>query len=356
MKIFVDLIHPANIHYFKYFIKTMQEKKHAIIIAARDKDVLHKLLNAYSLPYLNTGKGTIGRGSLGKALYLLKSAIKFFFIFLKQKPDIVLSFGSTPCAMSSFILRIPHIAFEDTEHAKLNRKLYTPFTTLIFTPKCFYEDMGVKHYRFNAYMELFYLHSKRFSPDPKILEELNVKSDERYIFMRFVSWGAFHDIGQKGISDEDKIKLISILEKYAKIFISSESDLPICLKKYEIKVSPEKIHNVLNYAFMYIGEGGTMASECAMLGVPSIYINSLPLMGYLKDAQNAGLLFHLKSFDEVKNKAIEIITEERNFKAIRDEFLSDKIDPTSFLVWLIENYPNSKEILRSDPNYISNFI
>ena len=32
------------------------------------------------------------------------------------------------------------------------------------------------------------------------------------------------------------------------------------------------------------GEGGTMASECAC-STPSIYINSLPLMGYLKEAK-----------------------------------------------------------------------
>jgi len=34
----------------------------------------------------------------------------------------------------------------------------------------------------------------------------------------------------------------------------------------------------------------------------------------------------------------------------------NKIDPTKFLVWLIENYPKSKSILKENPNYQYKFI
>jgi len=356
MKIFIDLIHPANIHYFKYFIKAMIDNGHNITVSARDKDVLQKLLKAYNLPYINMGKGSIGKGALGKALYLLYATIILFVVFIINRPKIVLSFGSTPCAISAFILRIPHVAFEDTEHARLNRKLYAPLTSLICTPSSFYEDIGKSHFRFNGYMELFYLHKKRFNPNPDILEEMGLKLNEPFAFIRFVSWGAFHDIGQKRLSDEQKIMLIRELKKHIKVFISSEGMLPADLRSDEIKLSPEKVHDVLYYSTFYLGEGGTMASECAMLGVPSIYINSLPLMGYLKDEQDAGLLFYLHDYDEILQKSVELTTANKSdFKLLKEKFLSDKIDPTAFLVWLIENYPASKKKVLSNATIQNQF-
>ena len=82
MKILIDIIHPANVHYFKHFIFEMRSKEHEIIITARDKDVSHKLLQAYNLEYYSTGKGTFfGGGAVGKMLYIIYAEFLFFFIF-----------------------------------------------------------------------------------------------------------------------------------------------------------------------------------------------------------------------------------------------------------------------------------
>lgn len=355
MKIIVDLIHPANIHYFKHFIDNMKEKNNEIVITARKKDVLQYLLKNYNYKFIDSGKGSIGKGAVGKALYLIVTTIKYFFLYLSKKPDYVLSFGSTPCAISAFLLRIPHIAFGDSEHAKLNRKLYLPFTDFVGTPYCFYEDLGEKQFRFNGYMELFYLHKNRFKPNKDVLKEIGVKVDENFVFIRFVSWGAFHDIGQEGLSNDNKIKLVKKISKIARIFISSEGELPEELKSYQISIAPEKIHDVLAFSKLYIGEGGTMASECAMLGVPSIYINSLPLMGYLQDAEKAGLLYHLKGYAEIEEASIDILTHKKKFDKNRNDLLEDIIDPTALLIWLIENYPESKHILQKNPDYQNRF-
>ena len=39
----------------------------------------------------------------------------------------------------------------------------------------------------------------------------------------------------------------------------------------------------------------------------------------------------------------------------RERFLSESINPTAFLVWFIENYPESKRIMKKDPDYQYNF-
>lgn len=359
MKILIDLIHPANIHYFKNFIFDAQNKNYEILITARKKDVLLNLLDEYNLPYINMGTGSIGNGAIGKMFYLIKAFFLMLPIILKFKPNIVLSFGSTPCAIASFLLRVPHIAFEDTEHAKLNRNLYVPFTQLIATPSCFYEEIGEKHFRFNGYMELFYLHPKRFKSDEKILDYLKIKKGEPFVIFRFVSWGAFHDIGQKGIDNEEKIKIVNFFKGKYKVFISSEGELPDSLKEYQLKIPANQLHNVLAFSKLYIGEGGTMASEAAMLGVPSIYVNSLPLMGYLKDCRDCGLLHHLSDYNDVIETGEAILNRgdyEYFYSNSRKILLENKIDPTSMLEWLVYNYPESKRILLNNPNYQDKFI
>ena len=68
MKILVDIIHPANVHYFKNFIFQMEKEGHSVKITARNKDVSFKLLDAYNFKYIDFGKGSIGKGAIGKML------------------------------------------------------------------------------------------------------------------------------------------------------------------------------------------------------------------------------------------------------------------------------------------------
>ena len=358
MRILIDLIHPANFHYFKHFINEMREKEHEIIVTARKKDVLQELLVTENIDYINAGTGKIGNGIIGKLLYFIYSEFFYLYILLTRRPEIVLSFSSSACAHNTFLLRIYHISFDDTEHAKLNRKLYSPFVDMILTPQCFYEKINHKQFKFNGFMELFYLNEKRFKPDNSILLSLKRTGKSKLVLFRFVSWEAFHDFGQDKLSNLEKIDLVKSLSEHADVIISSEGKVPIELEKFVIKIPVNKIHDLLSFIDLYVGEGGTMASECALLGKPSIYINSLPLMGYLKMEKDNGLIYDLKELEEIKKKSIEIINDDDLFDKYRirkNKLLSGMIDPTSLLVWMIENYPASKIRLFEDPNYQNTF-
>ena len=357
MRILVDIIHPANVHYFKNFIREIKNNNYEIIITSRDKDVSLKLLDSYNLQYINLGKGSFGKGALGKLFYLLYASFIFLKILIQKNPNLCISFGSTPLAITSWFYKIPHISFDDTEHAKLNRFLYAPFTDFIISPNCFYEKISTtKHFKFKGYMELFYLHKNWFQPNIKIFDNLNISNKVNYTVFRFVSWNAFHDIGERGLSLEDKVKLVKYAEKFGPVFISSEGKIDKRLKKYEIKLEPNQLHDLLAFSTLYVGEGGTTASECAMLGVPSIYVNSLPLMGYLKDAEKHGLLYHISDLRSLYSKINEIHKKEKNFyKSKLKDLLANKIDPTSMLIWIVKNYPKSKDILINDNQYQNKF-
>jgi len=206
-------------------------------------------------------------------------------------------------------------------------------------------------------MELCYLFPRYFNPDQNILKELGLDSKEPYALFRFVSWGANHDIGQTGIPDVAKIELVNRLTMSMRVFISSEGKMPEELIKYKIQISPEKIHDVLAFAKIYIGEGATMASESAMLGTPAIYVNSLTA-GTIDEQQNSGLLFSYRNYYGVLSKVEELLSNpnlKQEFIQKRDKMLEDKIDVTSFMVWFVENYPESFRIMRENPEYQERF-
>jgi predicted glycosyltransferase len=208
-------------------------------------------------------------------------------------------------------------------------------------------------------VEGLYLHNEYFKPNKNIRIELNLKEDEEYVVIRFVSWNAHHDVGHAGLDNESKSKLIEVLKPRFKIFISSEGALPKEFEQYKINISPEIMHDVLAEATVFIGESATMASESALLGTQAVYINSLPLMGYLKLEQDSGLLKHFNSSSGVvkyvseiiMNKNIKILSMEKS-ENLQKEF----INPTKFLAWFIEEFPSSYEIMKETPDYQLNFL
>jgi len=161
--------------------------------------------------------------------------------------------------------------------------------------------------------------------------------------MRFVSWDASHDIGHGGFTIEAKLKAVDELKKYGKLFITSETPLPKELEKYRLNISPEKIHDLLHYAALYIGEGATTATEAAILGTPSIYISSLVnTMGNFDELEKKyGLVYLFTEPEDALNKAKVILTD-KNIKnkwgLKREKLLKDKIDVTSFITELIINF------------------
>jgi uncharacterized protein len=333
----------------------MTKDGHEFCISARDKEVTFKLLNNYNLQYISRGKG--GKGIIGKFLYMFKGDLIVFKRSRIFKPDIFLSFASPYAAHAAFLSGKPHIALDDTEAAKIGQFFYIPFTESVLVPESFKRTLKSSQVRFASFMELSSLHPKYFKPDESVLAEYGLTASDKYILLRFVSWNANHDIGQNGFSSEDKKLLISTLSKSFRILISSEDTLPDELKALELRISPDKIHHLMAFATMFIGEGATMASECAMLGTPAIYVNSITA-GTLEEQESYGLLFGFRNSEGVLDKAISLLkTKDLRmvFQKRRMALLADKIDITTFLVWFIENYPDSVEVMKENPDFQYNF-
>jgi predicted glycosyltransferase len=352
MKIFVDIGHPAHVHYLKNTIRILQSKGHSFIITARDKEVTFRLLESLGLEYFNRGKGA--SGILNNFLYLVKTDWQLLKIAIKHRPDIFFSPASAYLAQVSKLMNKPYIGFEDTEHASLNQKLYLPFSDVILTPDCFNKSLGKKQIRFKSYLELSYLYPKYFKPDPDIRHKLGIPEAKKMALVRFVAWEAFHDRDQTGLSMEFKINLVKELSRYCKVIISSEKKLPDSLKEFEFRFPPEKLHDLIHACDLYIGEGATTASESAILGTPAIYINNLAV-GYCTEQEKIyQLVYNFRNTNGLMQKTVELIKNnniKKESKLKSSRLISDHIDLTAFFVWFIENYPLSVKIIKENPEY-----
>jgi uncharacterized protein len=348
MKILIDINHPAHVHYFKNFIKEMQNRGHEILITATEKEMTHELLKKYQFDFISLGAH--GNSMFKKIINLPITDFNMYLAVRNFKPDLFMGFGSIRAAHTATILRKPCINFEDTEDSMGQIRLYRHFVKCICTPSCFLKPLGNMQVLFNGYMDLAYLHPQRFTPDPSVLDELGLAKNERFIIVRFISWAAAHDIGLKGISNP--VQMIEELEKFGKVFISSEKEIDTKLDKYRLKISPEKFHSLLSFAQLYIGEGGTIATEASVLGTPAIHIESDShgvATGYrsgifqeLRDKY--GLMFFYADEKAALDKAIEILSEPNSkseWQMKREIFLVDKIDVTAWMTDFIERYPNS---------------
>lgn len=341
MKVLIEIPHPARVHLFRNVYFTLLERGHQVKVVYKEKEQTEKLLQIYNIPGKKIGKNR--KGFVRKLLELCREFLYLFIIGIKFNPNIVLGGASPVLGLSSFLLRAKYISFSDTEHASLTWKLAKPFINLIITPHCFINDLGKNHTRIQGYKELAYLHPNHFKPDPTILKQLDVEEGEVYSILRFISWDALHDVGHAGLGYDDKINAVKELSKFGKVFISSEAELPEELEKYKLKTAPEKIHDVLYYSTLFFGESGTMATESAILGTPTVRVSTLAkLLGNFKElSEEYDLLYFYENGADGLQKCLEILEnkESKNiWKQKANKLLNDKIDVTNYLVESIENY------------------
>lgn len=360
MKICVDFGHPKNVHTLKNVLTELRLRDHEFLIIARDKECVQPLCQILNIPFYDRGRG--GNGILGRVVYLAKTVFRLHSLISNFHPDLFISFGSPILAIEGFLKRIPVIVFDDHEPNRMIQSLYVPTSKVIVVPSCFQKKLSQKQVNFDGYFELAYLHPCRFKPSADMPALLNLSAGQPYVVLRFVAWKALHDRNFRGIDDESKRRLVAAFSSLTKVFISAESELPPDLEPYRISITAERIHDVLAGAALFVGDSATMAAEAAVLGVPALHISDLKT-GYLLELQNKYCL--LKSFPCSSAGIEQLITIGTQWLADagtldewqtkRQRMLADKIDVAAFVAWFIDEFPQSVEIMRSDPDYSKRF-
>lgn len=338
MRVLFDVVHPAQVHFFKNAAKILRNRGDKVLITAREKDVTVQLLEKLDLPceVISRKKGS---SVFSMAAELISRDIKLIRIAKRFKPDVMVARVGISAAFVAKLLAIPSVIFDDMETAWMQSSISLPFATYICTGLGYYRHFGKRHHRFKGSPVLAYLHENYFTPDPEPLIRAGLDPETGCTFIRLVSWGANHDFGKKAATTEQVESLIEKLTPYGRIVISSEQQLPRHLTEYASPLPPEQLHNLLAFANLAIVEGGTMAAEAAVLGVPVVCLNSYDF-GYLRALENQyRLVTRPGSFAEALNIAQSLLARGDTKEVYRQrqrKMLEESEDVTRFQIDMIE--------------------
>lgn len=380
MNILIDIVHPAHVHLVRNFYKEMSARGHKVVVTCKHIPSAMQLLDMFQIPFIQMGEKK--DNIVLKAFEQLAYNIKLLRIARREKCTVALGSSITLAhigALSRLSLFRPKINVvllddDDDEVEPLYAKYAHPFGDVVLSP----QDTPRKTKRvvyYPAYHELAYLHPRRFTPDPKVLDEAGVKyrcdasgrvvEVEPYFIMRFNAFKAHHDVGVVGLTIENKRQMLDLLKQHGKVFITTERNIDPEFAPYQLRVSPEKAHSLMYYATLFVGDSQTMTSEAAVLGTPSIRCNTfVGRIHYLEEEEHRyGLTygFRPEASEEMFSRVEELLAMgtaelKKEWEKRRAVLLSDKIDYTAFLTWFIENYPQSvNEVKSADDTFWKQF-
>jgi len=281
LKIWIDILTPKQLLFSEPIIEKLS-KKHDLLCTSRDYDEVSKLAKIRNFDLIFVGK----HGGGDKKTKLKASIDRMGKLSNKIKtfsPDIVISFCSPEAARVSFGLGIKHIAFCDSPHANavmrltlpLIQKLLIPFTI----PKNEFSKYGIDEKNIIQYKAIDAVVTMKRKIDQKAKLPFK-KNHKKNILIRIEEEEASYTSKSskaiqiiENITNEFSDENIVVLGRYEKQIKNLQK---IIGKKAKIvKMSFDGKH-LLNNTDVFIGSGGTMTAESALMGIPTISYNAVP--------------------------------------------------------------------------------
>lgn len=346
MNILIDIGHPGHVHLLYGVAKEMIARGHKVFYSVRDIPVAKRLMKHYGMtPWVDLGGK---KDSLtGKAQTVLHQDIQLLKFVWQNNINIGLSSGIVLSHVSKLTSMKAYMFDDDDDAAEpLIVKYGHPLTNVVFTPDCIRRKTKQAVYYAGTH-ELAYLHPKRFTPDPTVLQHAGIQPDERFFIMRFVALKGHHDVGQQGLTLEQKKALVELLKPHGRVIITSERAIEPEFEQYRLPVPPEEIHSLMAYSAMFLGDSQTMTSEAAVLGVPALKCNTfagrLSVPNMLEQRFDLCYAYQPQQFEEMYSHIERLLARDpeglkNEWQKKRQRMLAEMIDPTEFFVNYIEEH------------------
>lgn len=332
MRALVDIVHPADVLFFKRPIERLMARGDTVMILSREKDVANALLDQFGFAYETVSQA--GRGLVGLARELAARDLAVWRKARRFRPDVLTGFGGVAAAHVGAATRAPSCVFYDSENATLQTRITWPFVTRLTVPEA-YDGPTPKERTVRApgVKELSYFHPDGFKPDAAIARSHGWAPERDLFLVRMVDWRANHDGGKSGPGGAWR-GVVETLRRHGDVVISSEAALPDDLEHYAFRGPPGDLHHLMAHARLLVGESATMASECAILGAPAIYAgHDFPC--HVRELAQAGLVKNVTPRDWEKLPLIvdAALARPRGEAAMaRAEYLASRPDWAALIV------------------------
>ena len=281
MKIWIDILTPKQLLFSEPIIEKLGQK-HDILCTSREYNEVTKLAKIRHFDLIFVGKHGGGdkksklKASIERIEKLSKKIKKF-------EPDVVISFGSPEAARISFGLGIKHIMFCDSPHANAVMKLTLPLIQKLLIPyvipKKEFSKFGINEKDIVQYKAIDAVVTMQRKINQNIISPFK-NNNKKNILIRVEEEEAAYTsksskiipIIQK-IANDYKDENIIVLGRYIQQIINLQKIMGKKIKVIKMSFDGKYL---LNDTDVFIGSGGTMTAESALMGIPTISYNAVP--------------------------------------------------------------------------------
>ena len=356
MLIWLDFSTPKQLFFLGELGKRLEAKEHDVFRTTRqyrEVDDLIKLKNINALVIGKYGGATL-EGKLAASAYRVE---RLSHIINRVKPALSIAFASPDAARTAFGLGIPHITVNDSPHSVSVARLTIPLSLKLFSPavipKMAWLRLGARRdqiVQYNALDPIAWLRS--LTPNPDVLSELGLDVSKPIVVFRAEEALASYMLGYSRVEEPTILLTINkFIEKYKKpvqivAILRYNEQIPIVKAAFNSKVivpnSAVDGPSLLFFTSVFIGAGGTMTAESALLGTPTLscYPNEPTIVeNYLIKEK---LIHRLTDADDASNKIIQILDDYENISKLQKErakaLVSKMEDPLDVIIDFVEQF------------------
>lgn len=289
MKVWFDISNSPHINIFKGLMREL-EKRHQLVITTRPLANTVELLELHGLRYEVIGRH-YGASKPKKALGYPVRVWQLYRYLKGLRPDVAISHSSFHSPVVARLLGIPSLYMNDNEHTLGNVPSFV-CATKVLVPE-FMDIAAVRRQgaaerkiiRYPGVKEGLYLWDL---PVPAIR---SFRSKPK-IYMRPEPWTALYYDGAVGFLDE---LLLGLREAADVVLLPRTKDQAARYRAYggiEVQEKPATLEEVAADCDLFIGAGGTMTREMAVLGVPTISMYQAALLGVDRYLVERGIMSH----------------------------------------------------------------
>jgi predicted glycosyltransferase len=345
LKVWIDVLTPKQLLFFRPLVEALRGGCDVMATTRRYRE-LDGLVGA--LNFQATVVGRHGGASLeGKLQASVERMVGLTKIMSDWRPDVAVSFSSPECARVAYGLGIPHICCNDSPHAESVARLSLPLATLLASPWIIpfreWAGYGIKRRQWRPYRAIdpaAWLKSWSFR---KASSRLGLNPGE-FIVFRPEPTDASHLKARDGGRRAAIIrKLCRRFQKYRIVVLPRygwqvDEAKKLGLANLLVLEEPVLTPDLLIDAAIFIGMGGTMCAEAALLGVPvlSLYPDKATYVDrYLR---RMGLMERVESLAGLTARVEEVLKNEEARRRLRlkaERVLKGMEDPTAKLKNLV---------------------
>jgi predicted glycosyltransferase len=281
LKIWIDILTPKQLLFSEPIIEKLGQK-HDILCTSREYNEVKKLAKIRHFDLIFVGKHGGGdkknklKASIERIEKLSKKIKKF-------EPNVVISFGSPEAARISFGLGIKHIMFCDSPHANAVMKLTLPLIQKLLIPyvipKKEFSKFGINEKDIVQYKAIDAVVTMQRKINQNIISPFKNNNKKNILIRVEEEEAAYTSKSSKIIPIIQKIandyidENIIVLGRYTQQIINLQKIMGKKIKVIKMSFDGKYL---LNDTDVFIGSGGTMTAESALMGIPTISYNAVP--------------------------------------------------------------------------------